>query len=733
MNTRPRGPEGRHARHPILLPALAVVALTGASACGSAAPSPPPSLSVPAASVATPSSAAPASPAVAGGDWVGFRGDATRSAVGLAGPTGNPVLNWQFKAGGAVPNQIAIVGDAVYFASDDGAVHAVDRATGAELWKQVFKGGASTGPVVADGRIYLVDEQWAVVALDPATGGTLWESASHYDGATQLVSVDGSLYLGTGDGFLVAIEAASGAEQWRVKLTPNGASVHNPAAADGFVYAGTAGGGFVAVDVKTHQVAWTGDLHGDDTGTAGVSGGIAYIATGADAQTGTLYAFAAKTGKHLWDGPTPKLQTPTVLAGVAFSASSDGVVDAIDTTTGALRWSIQLTGKIRPMAIVGPTLYLAADQEHRVYAVETSTGNRLWQFDVDESNDCCIAVARGAVFVGTMAGSVYSIGGDGATIAAQPFTSPVPAASAAPTDTPIAALEVRLSSSTDIRRMGFAPVCQIAIEPKTGRIWAPEAEGDKIAIFDSAGKRLEEWGSSGSGPGQFDFTRQNGDGYGTLAFAKDGSFFVLDVGNRRVQHFNAHRKFVGEWGGFGEGPGQYSDPVGIAVAADGSIWVLDDRRSVVEHYSATGKVLGSFDPFASQVSNDGANSLAIDGRGNLYVSAVAPSSVLVFDAKGTLLRSVGDGQFHDQAGNMAIDADGRLFVTQGPGRGSAPGVLVFDADGTAVGGFAPLGEGAGQLVFPAGIAIDGTGGIHVEDSESDSARLIRFELPAGLR
>ena len=34
-------------------------------------------------------------------DWPGFRGDASRSAVGLQGPTGNPVLNWQFKAGGA--------------------------------------------------------------------------------------------------------------------------------------------------------------------------------------------------------------------------------------------------------------------------------------------------------------------------------------------------------------------------------------------------------------------------------------------------------------------------------------------------------------------------------------------------------------------------------------------------------------------------------------------------------
>jgi outer membrane protein assembly factor BamB len=733
MRTPTSSARVRPPRRVILLTAMILPAGFLNVACGTSAQP---------TTVAQPSTAARSTPVVPaasqtailpGGDWLGFRGDASRSAVGLEGPTGNPVLNWQFKAGAAVPNQIAIVGDAVYFASDDGNLHAVNRASGAELWKQSLASGTSTGPIVVDGRIHLVDERGAILALDPGTGHVLWESASHYDGATDLLSTGGSIYLGTGDGFLVSLDAATGAEQWKVKMTPNGASVHNPAAADGFVYAGTAGGGFVAVDTKTHLVAWSGDLHGDDTGTAVVNGGVAYIAAGVDAPSGTLHAFDAKTGKLLWNGPLPDLQSPTVLGRIGLSATRNGLVAAIDTATGALAWSIQLTGKIRPMAVVGPTLYLAADQEHRVYAVEAATGHRLWQFDVDGSNDCCIAVAKGAVYVGTMSGSVYSIGGDGATIAAQPLTSPAPTASAAPTRAPFAALKVGLSWSTDIRRMGFAPVCQIAVEPRTGRIWAPEAESDKIAIFDATGKLLEEWGASGEGPGQFDFTRQNGDGYGTLAFARDGSFFVLDVGNRRVQHFDAQRRLVGQWGGFGDGPGQYNDPVGIAVAADGTVWILDDRRSVVEHDDATGKILGSFDPFASLASSDGANSLAIDGKGHLYVSTVAPSEVLVFDSKGTLLRTVGEGQFSEQAGNMSIDADGRLFVAQGAERRSAPGVLVFGADGTVLGGFAPIGEAEGQVSFPGGIALDGKGGIYVEDSLPESNRLIRFELPTGVR
>jgi hypothetical protein len=93
-----------------------------------------------------------------------------------------------------------------------------------------------------------------------------------------------------------------------------------------------------------------------------------------------------------------------------------------------------------------------------------------------------------------------------------------------------------------------------------------------------------------------------------------------------------------------------------------------------------------------------------------------------------LLRTVGEGQFSEQAGNMSIDAGGRLFVTQGPERGSALGVLTFAPNGTLIGGFGPLGDGAGQLVFPGGIALDGKGGIYVEDSDFGSTRLIRLEL-----
>ena len=52
---------------------------------------------------------------------------------------------------------------------------------------------------------------------------------------------------------------------------------------------------------------------------------------------------------------------------------------------------------------------------------------------------------------------------------------------------------------------------------------------------------------------------------------------------------------------------------------------------------------------------------------------------------------------------------------------------MFGPDGTLIGGYGPSGAGDGQLVFPAGIALDGKGGLYVEDSNG-STRLMRLEL-----
>lgn len=671
-------------------------------------------------------------PAPSSDDWPGFRGDATRSGVATQGPVGNPVTLWTAHVTGAVL-EVSVIGDRVFFASDDGRLHALSRDGGVEAWAVAVAEPPLSGPFAADGRLYLSDASGRFVAFSQADGALIWASTTTYAAPSRAISADGTLYFGTGDGSIVAMDGATGTERWRVQLT-GAMNIGAPAIGGGRIYAGTDGAGFVAVDLDSHQVAWTGDTTGEKTGSASVIDGIAYIGTNADpGSVGTLHAFDAATGARRWTAADPFLGLPTVSNGVTYSASTHGLLAAIDTTTGRSLWSVQLEGDLRSPVVVGDTVFVVASGAHRIYAVDAARGDELWAYDLEGTPNCCLSVARGAVFVGDQSGAVYAIGGDGATIVGRPFASvpvspgPTSSPSDGPTPTPVPSIAT-LTWSTDLQGMGIYPISQIAVDPQ-GRIWAPEAAADRIAIFDASGTLIEEWGESGDLAGQFDFTRGNGDGYGTLAFASDGSFYVLDVGNRRVQRFDAQRRSIGGWGSFGDGPRAYTDPIGIAVAPDDTVWVLDNGRAVVEHYTADGTVIGSFDPTANATLTNGMNSLAIDRQGNVYVTMGGPLHVAMFEPDGEFVRFIGEGDFDEQPTHMAIDDDGRLFVTQGPERGAAFGVLAFAADGSPIGGFGPVGDGDGELNFPAGIALDGASGIYVEDSMPETPRLMRFELP----
>ena len=83
-----------------------------------------------------------------------------------------------------------------------------------------------------------------------------------------------------------------------------------------------------------------------------------------------------------------------------------------------------------------------------------------------------------------------------------------------------------------------------------------------------------------------------------MAFAPDGSFYVADSRNNRILHFDAAGRFLEQWGqrsgNIRNNPnpsapaGTFNEPWGVAVGPDGSVYVTDTWNYRVQKFTANG-------------------------------------------------------------------------------------------------------------------------------------------------
>ena len=79
-----------------------------------------------------------------------------------------------------------------------------------------------------------------------------------------------------------------------------------------------------------------------------------------------------------------------------------------------------------------------------------------------------------------------------------------------------------------------------------GNIYVADGLGtnNRVAKFDKEGRFIAHWGSTGTGPGQFD-------GVKAIAVDAQGYVYVADARNRRIQVFDATGAYAREFGGVG--------------------------------------------------------------------------------------------------------------------------------------------------------------------------------------
>jgi sugar lactone lactonase YvrE len=254
-----------------------------------------------------------------------------------------------------------------------------------------------------------------------------------------------------------------------------------------------------------------------------------------------------------------------------------------------------------------------------------------------------------------------------------------------------------------------------------GSIFVADSLNNRIQKFDRNGQYVTSIGGpvQSSQPGLFTEPW-------AVAVAPDGSIYIADTWNHRVQHFNAAGAYMDGWGAEGNtnglatgDPGVFFGPRGIAVDKDGRVLVSDTGNKRVQIFDSAGAFVSQFGGSGLQPGQlDEPVGIAADAQGNIAVADTWNGRVQTFNVNGMPIASWEiDGWLEqEKVGKpyLAMDQQGHIYVADQAGLR----ILVFSRDGGYLGSFGQYSDGTDNRGFglPGGIAVDKEGYIYVVDT-----------------
>jgi DNA-binding beta-propeller fold protein YncE len=219
----------------------------------------------------------------------------------------------------------------------------------------------------------------------------------------------------------------------------------------------------------------------------------------------------------------------------------------------------------------------------------------------------------------------------------------------------------------------FDPAGQLLSEwgPRLGDVSIQEPAGvaagpNVFYVVDRGQPRLISLDLSGAVKGVVDLERYGPYGLNGLAVDPSGNLYVADTGRNRILIFTPEGVLRDQLGQTGSGLGQFTQPMDVAFGSDGSLFVADWENARIQRFDPS---LTPIDAWPTDVRPFG---VAVDALGRVYVPDPGRTRVRVYSPSGTELSELGGP-------GVPIDVSEPRQVAAAP-RGS-PSVYVLGSDG----------------------------------------------------
>ena len=242
----------------------------------------------------------------------------------------------------------------------------------------------------------------------------------------------------------------------------------------------------------------------------------------------------------------------------------------------------------------------------------------------------------------------------------------------------------------------------------------------KVQIYDLNGTFITQFGSLGTGAGEFNKP------YG-VSYADDGNIWVADHNNHRVQIFDGNGTYLSQLGGFSLSPA-LNNPSAMAMDLQNYYFSDSDNDQVVVMKQEDGayiRRIASGGTALGKVLNP--KGITLDGQGRIYVGDNENDRVQVFENNGSFVRSIGNNQVFSSPWGVAVAEDGTLYVSDS----EADRIFIFDSTDNLIGSWGETGSLSPQLNHPAGLQIGPDGDLYVADYNNRSIK--RFSVSGELK